>query len=283
MFDRIVVPVDGSARSLEAVRAGALIAGDGGARLDVVTVVGPHGDRAAEEEYLGAQLRSLGDLPGAPVAVALEGDSAAPALARYVADLPRTLLVMSSNGRGRSAAVLGSVAEELLAAELGPIVIVGPNASAHALLSGDLLVALDGSHASEHAIDVAAAWCAGRERRAWVLTVVTTAAGAQPDLDVSESAYVRRRAAQLQARLGREVDYEVLHGGSPARSLVDYAEATHAGLIVMGTHGRTGLRRMAMGSVAADVIRNAPCPVLVERLASADDARADSERHEVRS
>ena len=60
--------------------------------------------------------------------------------------------------------------------------------------------------------------------------------------------------------------------GSPAQTIVDYAIATGAGLIVMGTHGRTGLAHLLMGSVAEQVVRTAPCPVLtVRQVAVADD------------
>ena len=44
------------------------------------------------------------------------------------------------------------------------------------------------------------------------------------------------------------------------------AEQVHADLLVMTSHGRTGLRRMALGSVAEEVVRCASCPVLVVRL-----------------
>jgi nucleotide-binding universal stress UspA family protein len=50
--------------------------------------------------------------------------------------------------------------------------------------------------------------------------------------------------------------------GDPARVIVDVAQDTGAGLIVMSTHGRTGLGRLLMGSVAEQVLRNALCPVL---------------------
>ena len=53
----------------------------------------------------------------------------------------------------------------------------------------------------------------------------------------------------------------VMRFGWPAEEIVQLAEEERADLIVMGTHGRTGLRRMIMGSVAEAVVRRAPCPV----------------------
>ncbi len=49
--------------------------------------------------------------------------------------------------------------------------------------------------------------------------------------------------------------------GDPASEIVRIAEEEHVDLIVMGTHGRTGLRRLLMGSIAEAVVRRAPCPV----------------------
>lgn len=49
--------------------------------------------------------------------------------------------------------------------------------------------------------------------------------------------------------------------GDPAQELVDLAQREKVDLIVMGTHGRTGLSRLLMGSVAEEVVRKAPCPV----------------------
>jgi nucleotide-binding universal stress UspA family protein len=50
--------------------------------------------------------------------------------------------------------------------------------------------------------------------------------------------------------------------GTPADAIVKFAEQTQADFIVMGTHGRTGLSRVLMGSVAEAVVRQAPCPLL---------------------
>ena len=51
--------------------------------------------------------------------------------------------------------------------------------------------------------------------------------------------------------------------GDPASGIIRLAESEDVDLIVLGTHGRTGLSRLLMGSVAEVVVRRAPCPVLV--------------------
>ena len=53
--------------------------------------------------------------------------------------------------------------------------------------------------------------------------------------------------------------------GDPASEIVRVAKEEHPELIVLGTHGRTGLSRILMGSVAEAVVRHAPCPVLIYR------------------
>lgn len=53
--------------------------------------------------------------------------------------------------------------------------------------------------------------------------------------------------------------------GDPFWEICQAAERTHADLIVMGSHGRTGLAHVLLGSIAERVVRHAPCPVLVVR------------------
>jgi len=57
--------------------------------------------------------------------------------------------------------------------------------------------------------------------------------------------------------------------GSPALAIADHAKQGHYDLIVMGTHGRTGLSHVLIGSVAERVVRHAPCPVLSVRAKDA--------------
>lgn len=59
--------------------------------------------------------------------------------------------------------------------------------------------------------------------------------------------------------------------GSPAREIVRLADEEHVDLIVMSTHGRTGLSRLLMGSVAEEVVRRAACPVFTLRQPGPDE------------
>src|SRR5262245_36501796 len=57
--------------------------------------------------------------------------------------------------------------------------------------------------------------------------------------------------------------HRLLYVGSPAETIVEYAREHGFDVIVMGTHGRSGVSHLLMGSVAEQVIRQAPCPVMV--------------------
>jgi universal stress protein A len=76
----------------------------------------------------------------------------------------------------------------------------------------------------------------------------------------------RRMLATLEslAAEGIQATGEVLIGG-PSHVIIEQANTVNADLIVMGTHGRTGITHLLIGSVAERVIRHAPCPVFVIR------------------
>ncbi len=79
-------------------------------------------------------------------------------------------------------------------------------------------------------------------------------------LDIQAAA--RARLKEIAAGIGDlEVETNVVVG-SPAREVVREAREWKADLVVIGTHGRTGLRHVFLGSVAENVVRLSPCPVL---------------------
>ncbi|MFB6170878.1 MAG: universal stress protein [Haloarculaceae archaeon] len=76
--------------------------------------------------------------------------------------------------------------------------------------------------------------------------------------------------ADAQARAA-ESGVELSHAtelGRPARTIVEYAEEHDVDHVVIGSHGRTGVSRVLLGSVAETVVRRAPCPVTVIRYSS---------------
>lgn len=62
--------------------------------------------------------------------------------------------------------------------------------------------------------------------------------------------------------------------GAPAKEIVAFAEEKDVDLIVIGSHGRTGVSRLLMGSVAEDVVRHAKCPVLTVKQPTEKEAEA---------
>jgi nucleotide-binding universal stress UspA family protein len=82
----------------------------------------------------------------------------------------------------------------------------------------------------------------------------------EADIAQAMDAYLQQiQAAKLQGEV------KTVHG-VPFHEIVEHAKADRIDLIIMGTHGRTGLRHALLGSVAEKVVRLAPCSVLVTRL-----------------
>jgi nucleotide-binding universal stress UspA family protein len=77
-----------------------------------------------------------------------------------------------------------------------------------------------------------------------------------------ETAAKDRANDWLRRATGVRTAHVVRSSNAPAQTIVDYATESGADLIVLGTHGRSGVPRLVMGSVAERVVRTAPCPVL---------------------
>jgi nucleotide-binding universal stress UspA family protein len=88
-----------------------------------------------------------------------------------------------------------------------------------------------------------------------------------PDAPAVQAAQFAEAKARLQLRLhtgegGEPRETSEIVTGSPARAIVDVARDRGFDLIVMGTHGRSGMAHLLLGSVAEKVVRDAACPVL---------------------
>lgn len=130
-----------------------------------------------------------------------------------------------------------------------------------------ILVPIDFSHDSEHAVSCAIDLGQHFQARLTLLNVVYV-----PDVPEVSLAYLDTIKSESEQRVeavrkrvedaGVAADALVVHG-PPSDRITDTAQKQEVDLIVMGTHGRTGLRYMLIGSVAERVVRLAPCPVMV--------------------
>ena len=235
------------------------------ARLQLVTVVADSAGGDAARAELERSLEA-----GAPLAVPAEilpliapastGATVGSAIAAHAESVNGGMIVMSSTGRGRSAAVLGSVADDVLRSMFGPIIVLGPHAEELESFTGDLVVPVDGS---ETILPIAASWGIALGAAPWVVEVITEPV--PPSVDVFESSYAHRLAEGLQKQTKHEVEFEVLHSGHPGSEIADFARRIDARLVMMSTHGRSGLQRFTAGSTASAVVRTATCPVVLHR------------------
>lgn len=156
-----------------------------------------------------------------------------------------------------------------------------------------LLVALDGSAAAESVLLHAEALARAFSSRVTLLRVTlgpetllaqTASSGPgvgdlappidpTPILEADEEAaadYLQAVAGRLRSQ-GINVEVEH-HEGQPSSTIVERAQQLGVSLILMTTHGRSGLGRVVFGSVADSVLRHATCPVLLVRITAADQA-----------
>jgi nucleotide-binding universal stress UspA family protein len=147
-----------------------------------------------------------------------------------------------------------------------------------------ILIAYDGSELARAAITQAADQL-GSGRRAIVLTVwqpfgatgfvgapVFAPAGLEEDVD-REARRVAGEGAQLARLAGFDAEAMTERGDPIGQRIVDAAEECDAGMVVLGSHGRTGLSSVIMGSVAEAVASHSERPVLITHDGSHLDER----------
>jgi nucleotide-binding universal stress UspA family protein len=146
------------------------------------------------------------------------------------------------------------------------------------MLPKHILVPIDFSPAAEQALDYA---CELAGKLGAVVHMVT-ALGPAGELPLSEKMVEelaiehRKGLDELAGRRRDRVAFgaSIVEAADPRDLILAAAQRVDADLIVMGTHGRRGMSRLLLGSVAEDVLRRAPCPVLVVREVHALHASA---------
>ena len=133
-----------------------------------------------------------------------------------------------------------------------------------------ILVPVDFSPDAERALDYAIGLARQFQARLTLFHVIHIPVTTEVDLSSYYGEMETRAQQSIAAYQQRVADAgltaeAVIMRGTPFREIVEIATTQQVDLIVMGTHGRTGLQHLLLGSVAERVVRLAPCPVMVTR------------------
>jgi nucleotide-binding universal stress UspA family protein len=165
------------------------------------------------------------------------------------------LILMGRYGRtGLARLLMGSVTARVIG--FSPVNVLVVPRGAHVSF-GTLLVASDGSPCSAAAVNAAL----GMTQRAGSQLFAVCAAREEGELP--EAQQIIRQLVETANREGVPLQGLVPSGQPPDDAIVQAAMRYRADLIILGSHGRTGMRRLLMGSVTERVIGQSPCPVLV--------------------
>ncbi|MCP5098111.1 MAG: universal stress protein [Chloroflexi bacterium] len=211
---------------------------------------------AAGKEYLNSVQFGLGrthvDLNWQTLLV--EGDPAS-AIIDAAINGDVDLIVMSTHGySGITRWVLGSVTERVLRVAPCPVLTVRDETAID-----NILIALDGSEVAEFSLVAGFAIAHAFDAQVTLLQVVNEDSESSEAADIYLDA-IRHRFADVVPEIKTAV-----YTGVPAPQILDYADTHEMDLIVMATHGRTGLSRWAYGSVTEKVLRGTERAMLVIR------------------
>jgi nucleotide-binding universal stress UspA family protein len=296
MYSKLLVPLDGSktaeqvlsfARILAATlklpvelldvidisAMSAHIASDKARYLDALIAEGERVSR----EYLAEIAAGFG---GAKVSCRVIRGKPADAIIEHAGAEKGTLIAMATHGRsGLDRWMLGSVAEKVMRGSRNPLFLVRAHdegATDGAATIRSIVVPLDGSELAESVLPTVTAIAKTLDLEVVLCRAYELAASAYygsedylPNYDemlrhvkVEAESYLAEKTDALKAVGLTRVSWSALEG-SGAEEIIRYAQAHRDALVVMCTHGRSGMSRWVLGSVTERVVRHSDDPVLV--------------------
>ena len=297
MFKNILVPLDGSATAEAVLPFVQEIASRSGAQIVLTTAVQSVGVWDAtmdsqilnrEEETAVQYLASKAEgITAGPAKVRVVRGDAADCILRVAADEKADLIAISTHGRsGLSRWLFGSVATKVLEGAETPVLFLRPKEGEDKGAPGPvvhkILVPLDGSESAVEALPVIEDFAKTMGASLVLFHTVAPiaaypgfeAAGAAAignvveDLQAQAKAILSRTAEEVRSR-GIEVSTAIVLD-TAVEGIIRAADELKVDLIAIGTHGRGGLGRMVLGSVADGVVRRgADLPCLVIRTSAA--------------
>lgn len=279
-YRKILVAVDGSESSKNAFVQACKVARENGSWLTVITTIPLYQDQfevlstkekvskalREEGERMLSEIKHIADKENAFINKKLEEGSPVETIVDVAEEGNFDLIVMGRRGKSQiEKTLVGSVTARVIGNSQRDVLVVPRDAS---LGWGNILLATDGSKhsrfATEKTIDLAKSY-GGKITAVSIVDVTDEFYSEAPDAvdELVKKAKgfvsdVREKAASQ----GIQVE-ALVREGETYKVITDLSKNSGADIIVMGSHGRTGVRRLLMGSVTEKVIGYASCPVLV--------------------
>jgi len=293
MYERLLVPLDGSLQAENVLPYVEELARRLGSEVILLTACRPNEplDRPLRA-YLERRASELQSLEVKASALVVQGDPAEEILT-FSEQNDIGLIAISAYGRSSSGRWnLGSVANKVLQRAHVPILLTRASSLDEALSQREMsrvLVPLDGSPLAERVLPYVEGLAKGADSEVILLRVLDpfvlpgyVEAFVESVLEAEERKdWKQKREQERQeeakaylSRLGDELRgkglkvAEVLKVGEAAEGILEYAEANSASLIVLSSHGRSGITRWVYGSVAAKVIEGSTKPIFLLRVGS---------------
>lgn len=293
MIKNILVPLDGSRLAEAALPAAAHLAEALGAHVMLIHVI----ERNAPQEIHGERhltnpedaLQYLFELAqqGFPKNVQVEQHvhtsevaDVARSIVQHAGEFSPDLIVMCAHGRGGVRDILvGSIAQQVIAGGSTPVLLIHPQDPPSVPFSCDtILVPMDTNPEHAQGLSIAGELAKACSTSIELLTVVPTlgtlggtqaAAGrmlpgamsALLDMNVQEAENYLEGQAKKYSGQNIPISLTVLRG-DPVASIIDFARQIRAGIIVLGTHGKSGAKAFWEGSVAPKLTTGTPIPLL---------------------
>lgn len=187
------------------------------------------------------------------------------------------LVAMGTHGKtGWDRLRLGSVAESILRRAPCPVLTVHASVTSRTSVNPNqlslarLLVATDFSASSKAALRAAVVLAKRLNARAVLVHAVEPSGSSQSEPLRVDGLSRKRYAGRLQKMISAScaekiITDRVVIQGNPVEVILDQARHQKADLIIVGTHGRRGMKRLILGSVAEAVVRRATCPVFIAK------------------
>ncbi len=284
-IEQILVPLDGSKQAESVIPYAVNLASKFNSHINVLGVGIGRKTRRVNRllgDYISKIASELktGNIKAEPV---IRYGIAADKILDFTLEKTIDLIIMSTHGRsGITRWWMGSVAEKVISEATAPVLLVRSK-RAHASSTADksdlfrkILAPLDGSDIGEAALPYVEAIAANSRAAVTLLQVVSPPGTVEanilggPDWRKFVKAMSEAGENYLKSIANRfkdkdiKVSFEVLTGEA-ADKIVEYAAGQKISLIAMSTHGRTGLARWVLGSVADKVLHGARIPILLVR------------------